>query len=245
MPNILVIDIENSPNLAHVWSLWNNNVSLSQLQETGEIISFAAKWVGKKKVIFKSTFHDGMDAMLDEAHKLLSEADIVVGYNSKNFDMKHLNRAFIENGYAPPAPYAQVDLMHVVKSQFRFVSNKLDHVVQQLGLGKKTAHTGHDLWVRCMQGDAAAWALMRKYNKNDVVITEELYLTLIPWVPNHPNMALLKGVEGQACTNCASTNLQWRGYYYTAASKFRRFVCNDCSKWGRSSQREQSGSRGV
>ncbi len=168
---ILTVDIECSPNLAYVWGLFNQNVSLSQLVETGEVISFAAKWHGKKEVLFYSTYHDGKQEMLQAAHDLLSEADVVVGYNSKRFDMIHLNKEFVLANMEPPAPYAQVDLLNVVRRQFRFTSNKLDHVAQQLGLGSKTAHTGFQLWVDCMAGKQKAWNLMRKYNKQDVVIT--------------------------------------------------------------------------
>ncbi len=36
------------------------------------------------------------------------------------------------------------------RSKFRFVSNKLDYIAQRLGLGKKTAHEGHELWLKVM-----------------------------------------------------------------------------------------------
>ncbi len=52
----------------------------------------------------------------------------------------------------PPAPFKEIDLLTVAKGRFRFVSNKLDYVAQQLGLGKKTEHSGHELWVQCMAG---------------------------------------------------------------------------------------------
>jgi len=31
---ILLLDIETAPNTAHVWGLWNQNVSLNQLMES-------------------------------------------------------------------------------------------------------------------------------------------------------------------------------------------------------------------
>ncbi len=51
---ILTIDIETSPNLAHVWGLWNQNVGLPQLLEPTQMISFAAKWYETKSVQFYS-----------------------------------------------------------------------------------------------------------------------------------------------------------------------------------------------
>jgi DNA polymerase elongation subunit (family B) len=201
---VLVIDIENSPNLAHVWSLWNNNVSLAQLQQAGQVISFAAKWLGEKQVIFKSDFHDGHEAMVAEAYRLINEADAVVGYNSQGFDMKHLNREFLEAGFPPPLPYKNIDLLHAVKKAFKFPSNKLDYVVQKLGIGAKTAHTGHVLWVKCMAGDAKAWALMKKYNIQDIKVTEKLYYRILPWIEKHPHVGMYMDTDHDRCPFCGS-----------------------------------------
>lgn len=231
--------------MGYIWDLWNQNISIGQLVEVAETISFAAKWYGSKKVLFYSTHHHGKDEMLAQAHALLTEADIVVGYNSKNFDMKHLNREFVLAGMEPPAPYQQVDLYQAVKRQFKFSSNKLDHVVQQLGIGAKTSHTGFQLWRDCMAGDEKAWALMRKYNKQDVVITEQLYDRLKPWIPGHPSVGLFEGLA-DVCVACGSADLQSRGYAYTAASSYQRFVCLDCGKWQRGNKRvEGNNLRGL
>lgn len=237
----MTIDIECSPIIAHVWGLWQNNVSLNQLMEAGEVISFAAKWSDKKKVHFYSTFHHGKEVMVQKAYDLLSEADVVVGYNSKTFDMKHLNREFVEAGFTPPAPYKQVDLLHVVKSQFRFPSNKLDYVVQTLGLGAKEKHEGHTLWVKCMAGNRAAWADMKRYNIMDVLVTEKLYFRLLPWVPGHPAVGLYddKG-SAVSCPNCGGTDLERRGYAYTSVSTFQRFVCRGCGRWSRATKKLDS-----
>lgn len=229
---ILVIDIETSPNVAHVWGLFNQNVSLSQLRESTSVIAFAAKWVGERKTHFFSDYVDGHQAVIEAAHALLGEADVVVHYNGRRFDIPHLNREFILAGLAPPAPFAQVDLLQCVKRQFRFTSNKLDHVAQQLGLGGKTQHEGHMLWVRCMAGEAKAWATMRKYNIQDVVLTEKLYHLLKPWIIGHPNVSLYDGTDG--CPQCGSPDLERRGYAYTSVSRFQRFRCRGCGRWSRS-----------
>ncbi len=232
-PRILTIDIENRPNLAYVWGLFDQTVGLTQLVESAETISFAAKWYGEKQVMFYSTFHDGKQAMLQAAHDLLSEADIVVGYNSKGFDVKHLNREFILAGMEPPAPYAQVDLLLIARKQFKFTSNKLDYVAQALGLGGKTSHSGFQLWIDCMAGDKKAWDLMRKYNKQDVVITEKLYDKLLPWIHPHPNVNIYADMLEDNCPNCGSDDLRAEGKAYTALGIYQRYQCRPCGKWSR------------
>lgn len=239
---ILTLDIETCPSLAYVWSLFKENIPLARLIETGEVICFAAKWRGDDEVLFYSMHHDGKEEMVAAAHRLLSEADIVVTYNGKKFDVPHLNREFVLQGLTPPAPYAQVDLYWTARQKFNFVSNKLDHVVQELGLGAKVAHAGFQLWVDCMAGDEEAWTQMREYNEEDVRITEKLYDRLRPWITSHPTVDLYGAPEDGVprCPTCGSDSLQRRGQAFTSVSVYQRYQCNGCGKWSRGAKRHNS-----
>lgn len=65
---ILLIDIETSPILAHVWKLWGEqHIGLSQMIESTEMLSFAAKFLGDKRTQFYSTFHDTREGMVQAA----------------------------------------------------------------------------------------------------------------------------------------------------------------------------------
>lgn len=229
---ILVLDIETAPNLAHVWGLWNQNVGLSQLLESGRMICFAAKWVGTKRVMFFSEFEHGHEEMTRAAHALLDEADVVVHYNGKKFDVPWMQTEFARYGLEPPSPFKQVDLLATVRREFRFPSNKLDAVLKEFGLGGKLKHEGHVLWIKCLLGDPKAWRQMKRYNVQDVRRTEELYLTkLLPWIKNHPSHSLYEGREG--CI-CGSTDLEKRGFAYTTVSRFQQYRCRSCGRWMRS-----------
>jgi uncharacterized protein YprB with RNaseH-like and TPR domain len=92
---ILFLDLETSPNLAHVWGLWQQNVAITQLEKSTEVICFGARWLGSEKVIFKSVHHHGKQKMLDELHKIMDQADVLIGWNSQAFDSKHIKREFI------------------------------------------------------------------------------------------------------------------------------------------------------
>lgn len=229
---ILFLDLETSPNLAYVWGLWDQNVAINQIASSTEVICFGARWYGEKKVHFKSVHHHGKKEMLDALHELMEEADVLVGWNSQAFDSKHIKREFIENGYLPPSPYKELDLMRTVRSQFKFPSNKLDYVAQKLGVGAKVKHSGFDLWLGCMAGDKKAWREMKEYQIQDVNLLIDLYEVLLPWIKNHPHTGLHDStVDG--CPNCASTNLERRGTARTVANSYQRFQCKDCGKWSR------------
>ena len=222
---ILLLDIETSPNTAHVWGLWQQNVGINQLLESSHVMCWAAKWYGEK------TIHFGKD--LKKIYNMINEADVVVHYNGKKFDMPTLNKEFLLHGWTPPAPYKQIDLLRVVRSQFRFPSNKLDYVAQRLGLGKKVAHEGHELWIKCMAGDAAAWKRMEKYNKQDVVLLEKVYNRLLPWIKSHPNHNLY-GDSQHSCPTCGNDKLQRRGFSHTITGVAQRFQCTGCGSWSQS-----------
>ena len=236
---LLTLDLETSPSVAHVWGLWKQNVSLNQLMESGSVISFAAKWHGEKPVMFHSDFHNTHEQMVQSAHAFLSEADAVIHYNGTSFDMPLLNREFLLAGMSPPEPYKNIDLLKVAREKFRFVSNKLEYVSRSVGLEGKAHHEGHNLWVRCMAGDKAAWDVMRRYNKQDVVLTEKLYDILLPWISGHPNPALyVSGDEGRpTCERCGSTRLTKQGFAHTQVSVFQQWKCLDCLSWSRSARR--------
>jgi len=225
-PKILVIDIETAPASGYIWKLFDVNVSLSQLIDTSKVICFAAKWVGDKKVIFHSNQEDTHKKMIKKAWDLFNEADAVIGYNSKNFDCKILNKEFILSGFPPPAPYKHIDLLQTMKNKFKFMSNKLDHVSQELGIGKKTSHQGFELWQACMNNDSKAWKLMKKYNINDVKLTEELYDKVKGWLKTTFNFN--EHSESMVCPNCGSHNVTKNGTYKSPTRAYQKYVCKDC-----------------
>jgi DNA polymerase elongation subunit (family B) len=231
---ILILDIETAPNLAAVWGLWDQNVSLGQLLDSSYVLCWSAKWLGEKNIKYMSVRDDGEKEMLKGIHALLEEADAVVHYNGTRFDIPTLNKEFVQAGMGPPAPFKQIDLMRVVKKQFRFPSNKLDYVCKALGLGTKVEHKGHELFIKCMMdNDPAAWKLMKKYNKQDVNITEQLYDRILPWIHNHPNVGLYVDSLRPVCPRCGSTKLGSRGSRATSTLTYERYRCKSCGGWAR------------
>jgi DNA polymerase III epsilon subunit-like protein len=211
--------------------LFNQFHSIDKILQAGQVLCWAAKFVGSKEVKFAR--HDEPH-FLTAIHAMLDEADAVITYNGKSFDVPHLNREFLRNGMAPPSPFKHVDLFLTVKKQFNFPSNKLAYVAKELGIGEKTEHEGFPLWIKCAAGDKNAWAKMRKYNLQDVILTEKLYHKLLPWVSGLPNRALYGSSNNPVCPVCGSTHIQQRGYYRTNTQMYKRFQCQSCKAWGRS-----------
>jgi DNA polymerase elongation subunit (family B) len=230
---LLLLDVETSPNTAYVWSLWKENIPLSRLIDSGQVLCYSAKWLGDEEIFFDSIFNSKVKKMLKGIHKLLEEADAVIHYNGSAFDIPTLNKEFLLNGMKPPSSYKQIDLLKTARNKFRFVSNKLDYVAQALGVGKKSKHEGFELWIKCMNNDPEAWKVMEEYNKNDVILLEEVYYQFLPWIKGHPNMGLYSETESAVCPHCASTDLHKRGFSFTSTGKYQRYQCKGCGAWSR------------
>ena len=82
--------------------------------------------------------------------KLLDEADIVIGQNSKAFDIKKLNARFIIHGMQPPSSYRQIDTKILAKKHFNFTSNKLEYLSDKLNVKykkqTKRKFSGFEMW---------------------------------------------------------------------------------------------------
>ena len=229
---ILFLDIETAPNTGYFWGLFDQNIAHDQVKETSYILCWAAKWYGKPHVSFSSTQYQSRIKNLRPIHAMLDEADVVVHFNGKKFDVPILNREFLKHRLHPPSPYKQIDLYRVCKGAFRFESNKLKSILKELGLENKLENEGFQLWVDCMEGKRAAWRKMGEYNRNDVVIMEPLYERLRPWIARHPTLPS----DGLACPKCRSKNVQQRGVQVAVSQTYVRFHCQGCGGWFRSSK---------
>lgn len=230
---ILTLDIETRPLTSHTWGLWDQNISINQIIDPGGVMCWAAKWYGQNRAKFASDFHDGHQQMVEQIWELCDEADVIVGYNHKKFDMKFLRREWLLAGLPSPTPWQDIDLLNVVRQQFKFPSNKLDYVARELGIGTKVKHEGFDLWTSCMAGDEKAWGRMRRYNIQDVRLTERLLDRLRPHIRNHPNLNMF-GPRASACHACGSKDLEDAGEHVTATRAYPRFRCRTCQSLTRS-----------
>jgi hypothetical protein len=174
--------------------------------------------------------HHGKDRFIRDMWELLDEADAILTYNGRRFDIKKLNAEFIKRRYPPPSPYKHIDLFNTVKSQMDLTHSGLDPVAKFLDLGKKIEHKGMALWTGCMDGNEKDWSVMRKYNKQDVDLLIDVYRELLPWIQNHPNVALYMSDAGEVkrCTKCGSDDIKKNGLEHTKVLTYQRYKCNNC-----------------
>lgn len=237
---ILCCDIETRPGTAYYWHPKTKYIGAHMSITKPALLCFDAKWYGEPDHIFMSEWDDGPEAMVAKAHDLLDEADWVVGYNSRGFDVKHLYREMLQAGKTPPSPHKDIDLIEAARRKFAFPYRSLNEICSDLGLSTKLEHEGFELWVAVMDGDPEAQERMRAYNIQDVVILEELYDRLRPWIPNHPNLNMWRTQRVSGCDRCASVDLEDAGYYYTKTRAYAQFRCRSCGAHTRATHHEPS-----
>lgn len=240
----LIIDIETSPLEAWCWGLWDQNIGLDFIKSEWTILSFSAKWLGRRTILYGDTGGRGIGKVRDDKPlmkaiwSLLDEADIIVAQNGKRFDVRKMNARLIEHGFTPPSPYRVIDTMLVAKKYFAFTSQKLAWTSKHLTDVPKEEHKefpGFELWVECLKDNPKAWRVMRRYNKRDVISTEEVYLKVRPWIENHPNLGVYDESERPLCPKCGGIRMNRSKQRFSMKQQgtYMQYICGDCGGYAR------------
>lgn len=232
---VLFVDIETKPMLSFIWSLFEEQGGTAMLEADTSILSWSAKWLGDKEVMYADQRNakdiEDEKKILEKLWQLMDEADIIIGHNSKRFDIKRINARFIKHGMQPPSPFRQIDTLQIAKKHFAFTSNKLEYLAKYLGCKQKKLtkrkYAGFELWRECLSGNKDAWKEMELYNKQDVLVLEEVYNRLIPW-DNSINFSVFN--KGEHVCSCGSTQLLNKGTTINNSGIYKRYKCKKCGK---------------
>ncbi len=235
-PRIISFDLEVSPALGYFYPpTWETGIL--KVMERQKLMSFAWQVVGEKKIhavnmsqmgTYKvDPYNDKLITM--ELHKVMSDADILLGQNSDQFDVKMANYFFIMNDLEPIPPTKYIDTKKIAKRYFRFANNTLDNLSQELGFGGKTQVKHSDIWQECfLLQNKKMWKLMDVYCKNDVDQTTKIYLKMRGFMHSHPSLSRISG-EMDSCPRCGSFSYRVKAYRTTNTSRYSQYQCNDCN----------------
>jgi hypothetical protein len=240
-PKIVTLDIETAPIEAYVWGTFKQNIGLNMIKQDWTILSFSFKWLGQKKVYYsdvsqKEDVRDDSE-LLHELWCVLDECDILVGQNGRQFDVKKIMARFLTEGLPPVSPFKIVDTLEMAKQIARFTSNKQDWLSQLLTDQPKEHHNefpGFELWAEVLKGNPRAWAVMKKYNKVDVIGCEQMYLTMLPYYEGHPNVAAYYDDDAMRCPRCGTADMQLQEKpALTNVGAYNRYQCGGCGGFAR------------
>lgn len=227
-PKILVVDIETAPAELYGWGMFNQNFGVSQVKAYPYILCVGAWWLGDRDVMMFSKWEHGTESMLQSIADLITEADMIIGKNSERFDVPWLMTEFLKHGIKMPPPTTHLDLEKTARKNFRFLSNKLEFIVEYLGVGKKMDTGGFELWEKVMSGNEAARKKMLRYCARDVKITGKLYRKMRGFIPNHPHMGF---TPKKQCGACGSSHVHVSKWRRTKAMRIQQLHCQSCGSY--------------
>ena len=232
-PKILLLDIETAPCHGRFWRIGKQYITPEQIEEDWFIFGFSAKWLLSDEMMSdfvtpKEAIKRDDKRIMVSAHKLVSQADIIIGHNIKKFDMPKLKTRFFLNGLKPPMPYQLLDTLSSAWKEFSFSSAKLNYL-SKIILHKEKLKTNFDLWIKCEQGDQESLDYMEEYCRMDTQLLEDVYIELRPWLTQHPNLPIIMEAQEPACINCGCFEFtDEEGWYPTPQNRYEAVRCASC-----------------
>lgn len=177
---VILFDIETSALEGPTWKTYDTN--LIKVTKDWELLSFAYKELGANSTKVATRQGQKTDkALTKKLWDVLNEADVVIAHNGDRFDVRKANAKFLQYDLGPTKVKVSIDTLKIAKRHFALTSNRLNDVAGLLGVGQKVDTGGYQLWEDCKANKPAAWRLMAKYNKQDVVVLENVYNKLLEW----------------------------------------------------------------
>lgn len=221
------IDIETTPLEAYSFGPLYE-ARLMKVITPIKLATFCIKELGKAPKVYSSYDYDTYKEFIQELWRVFDTYDILIGHNIKKFDAPMAQAFFAENHLPPPSPYQMIDTLTISRQNFKLPSHSLKYIVSYLQLGEKMETGGEELWFDFMKGDARAVSKMCRYNKQDVIVTEKLFLFLKQWAKTLPD----KNVFRDKCPHCGSLEVQKRGMRPRVEKKgdVQEYSCKRCHK---------------
>lgn len=204
----LFFDIETSPMIVYSWRVgYNINLQYDNVIEDWKIICISYKWENENEVK-NLTWSNELDdkQMLIDFIKIANTADELIAHNGDRFDIKKVRTRCIYHRIPMFPKYRSLDTLKKARSGFNFPNNKLDTIAHYLGVGAKLKHEGFPMWIKCMQGDKKALKDMVTYCDMDIVVLEDVYLTMQKYIKPETHAGVINGNLKYSCPTCGNNH---------------------------------------
>lgn len=212
------------------------------------LVTFGYRWGHEKKTHYidltttntlhkLDPFNDTCDKeVVKAAHKIMSEADILVAHYGNKFDWKYMNAKFEKNGLGALTHIPKRDTCLQARRVYKIGSNTLRRLAEFFGGAKKTDIDKRH-WFALYTRSKASMKLISEYcagkGDSDVNALYDIYKQMEKHFPVVYHVGVMVGKhKALSCPACASSNLIRRGTYTKpGGGKYIRVSCHDCGKW--------------
>ena len=166
---------------------------------------------------------------------VLNEAPIWVTWYGQRFDVPYLQSRLLYWGQEPMSTSTKhLDLWRTARYQLRLSSNRLANIERFLNLKGSKTPINQGAWLMALDGDKKAMKTVTYHCEQDVLMLEEAYYKMLPFIKDHPHIGLFDSALSDGCPKCGSHNLHRRGSVITKMKRYQRWQCQDCGSWHRS-----------
>lgn len=241
---ILILDVERLPGITQ--QTWWDRKDLQRKYIHHETVTreprttiVCAKWYDSPEVMrFAEWDKGGRGTFLKRVHRLMAEADIVVGHNLDNADVPWLVGDFYlprighkhRPQLAPLPPFKTVDTLKVLRQQFKSGApfKGLDAFCQVVGIPAKTDRYDARAMERAIAGSVEDQVRLTDYCAGDVIATQGLYDWERPHIKNHPALFVDGTNSLTTCNRCGNETVNIGKRYVANVLTYTMRRCVSC-----------------
>ena len=208
---ILILDVERLDGITqqHWWDrgdLKQRYIHYETVVRQPRTTICCAKWYDSPDIIELAEWDKGgRKKFLKAIHRLISQADIIVGHNIDNADVPWLKGDLhIEAGLPVLPPFKTVDTLKVLRREFKSGApfKGLEAFCNIVGIPSKTDHYDRHAMERAAAGSVEDRDRLVSYCSGDVIATQGLYDWLRPHIKNHPALFVDGKDKLTTCHRC-------------------------------------------
>lgn len=192
--------------------------------------------IGKPKVLKATDYkREGLwddKGMVEAFAEVFSSADYHATWYGSRFDLPVVNARMIAHGMKPLPPKPHLDLWKTARYQFKTGGgNRLAKWQDFLGLPEEKTPVRPSVWIKARYGHEPSLRYIYEHCYKDVIVLEDVFRKLRPWVQEEPARGLIVPTERGACIACGSTRLTKQGWRVSRTRRYQQYQCQDCGKW--------------
>jgi hypothetical protein len=240
---ILVLDVERLPGLTlQAWwdrgDLKNRYIAYESVERQPRTTIVCAKWYHEADVIELAEWDPGgRKKFLRNVHKLMSQADTIVGHFITGADLPWLaNDLHVEANLPPLPPFKTIDTLKVIRKVFGAGApfKSLDAFCQIVGLQSKTDRYDPKAMERAVTDKSVAdRERLVAYCVGDVIATQGLLDWLIPYLPNPPALFVDGKDKLTVCHRCGHDTEPIPRRYVANVLTYSMRRCTECGGYSR------------
>ena len=240
---VLILDVERLPGITKqfYWDradLKNRYIHYETVERHPRTTIVCAKWYDSPDVIRLAEWDKGgRKKFLREVHRLMAQADIIVGHNLDAADVPWLaGDMYVEAGLPPLPPFKTIDTLKVLRKQFKSGApfKSLDAFCQILGIPAKSDRYDREAMERAVSEKSEAdRTRLTDYCAGDVLATQGLLDWLRPHLPNPPALFVDGEDKMTTCHRCGFETKPIAKRYIANIMSYSMRRCTNCGGYSR------------